>query len=541
MMKKKSIALLLALTMLAGLFAGCSGEKESDGTSLTVGVGAQFTTFDPGLNTETINTYVTQHMWASLFARDNDGVLQPDLAESYTVSEDGLTYTVTLKEGLKWSDGEDLVAEDFVYAIKRNLTYGAENAWATNDLIKYIDGAAEYANNSDLEASDLTDFTGVEAPDDRTIVYHLLKPCAFFPTVMSGRVFMPLREDFVEPHGSEWAFEPGYPTVGPYVLEECNEIEKAVVVKNENYYDADSVKIEKITFLVMTDQDAQEAAFKTGDLDVALGVRESVMDTYENPEDTWEVPSVSVYFIALNSGETGPEALKDVNVRRALALSIDKAAIAENLGALYRPINGYVPTGIEGADGDFRAEGDAQEKFLEYNPEEAKELLAEAGYDESNPLTLKYKYSDSAVHADIAQLLQQQWKSVGIEVEIEVVESGVFYDQIDNGNFEMARYGYMGATDASAYLDLWTTTMQIVPAVNDPAYDQMVEDASWIVDHTEYMEALHAAERYLVEEMVYIIPLFDYGSAALVDSAIDGIICAPGNVPYFGEVTFAAE
>lgn len=542
-MKKKSIALLLVFAMAVSMLAGCSksGKKDGDSVELTVGLGAQFTTLDPGLNTETVNSYVLAHTVATLFDKDDDGVLQNDLADGYEVSEDGLTYTVTLKDGLKWSDGEDLTAEDFVYAVKRNLTYGAENAWATNDLVKYIEGAADYANNSDLEASDLTDFTGVEALDEKTIVYHLIKPCAFFPTILASYVFAPLREDFIEPHGSEWAFEGGYPSCGAYILEECNENEKAVVVKNDNYYDAENITVDKITFMVMTDQDAQEAAFKTGKLDAALGVKTTVIDSYEVPEDVWKIPSVSVYFIVLNSGETGPEELKDVNIRRALAISLDKAAMSEVLGDLYPPINGYVPSGMQGATKDFREEGDEKEKFLEYDLDEAKKLLAEAGYDESNPLHLTYKYSDSSLHADIAQLLQEQWKKAGIVVDLEVVESGVFYDQIDNGDFQMSRYGYMGSTDPSAYLDLWTKGMQIVPAVDDDAYDQMLDDASWIVDPTEYYEALHEAERYLVQEQVYIIPLFDYGSVALLDHTIGNVTCAPGSVPFYGYATFEAE
>ncbi len=556
-MKKNGIALLLAFSMLTGALTGCSsgggssstgstggssgaetGAESAESVELTVAIDAQFTTLDPGLNTETVNSYVLEHTCAGLFKKDETGAVIPDLAEDYTVSEDGLTYTVTLKDGLQWSDGEALVADDFVYAIKRNLTYGAENAWSTNYLVKFIEGAAEYANNSDLEASDLTDFTGVEAQDEQTIVYHLTKPCAFFTTLLKTQVFMPLREDFVEAHGSEWALEGGYPSVGAYILEECNENEKAVIVKNDRYYDAENVTVDKITFLVMMDPDAEEASFQIGDLDVAIGVNTTIADSYEDQDSVWVLPSVAVYFVAINSGETGPEVLKDVNVRRALALSIDKEAISANLGKLYPPIHGYVPSGMQGAEKDFRVESDEKEKFLEYDLEEAKRLLADAGYNESNPLHLKYKYSDSSLHADIAQLLQQQWKNAGIEVDLEVVESGVFYDQIDNGNFELSRYGYSDAIDPSYYLDLWTRSMQIVAAVDDPAFDQMVEDASYIVDLTEYMEALHDAEHYLIQDMVYLIPLFDYGDVALRDANLEGIVCAPGGQPNYSTAYF---
>lgn len=539
---KKGIALLLSVAMAFTMMMGC-GKKDSGEngkTELTVGVGAQFTTMDPGLNTEVVNSYVLNHTSAGLFTVDEKGTVLGKLAEDYEVSEDGLTYTVTLKDGLKWSDGQDLVASDFVFGVKRNLTYGAENAWAVYYLGKYLDGASEYMCNSELEAADLADWNGVEATDDKTLVYHLTSPCAFFPRLLTSGVFEPLREDVVDAHSSEWAFGEGYPTCGPYTLESINENEKAVVVKNENYFDADSITVDKITFLVMTDADAQTAAFKTGDLDCALGVNANITQAYEDQDAVWKLPSAAVYFVAMNSGETGPEELKDVNVRRALALAIDKEAIAGNLGDLYSAIYGYVPHGLSGVSGDYRDEGDALGKMLEYDPDEAKALLAEAGYSESNPLSLIYKYSDSQLHADVAQLLQEQWKAVGINVELEVVESGVFYDQLDNGNFELARYGYVSATDASVYLDLWTTGQQIVAAVDDEKFDQMVADAAYITDPAEYYDALHEAESYLVEEMVYIIPLFNYGDAGLLSTDIEGEYCSNGSsAPFFGYCTFA--
>lgn len=538
-MKKKSVALLLTAALVLGTaLTGCSGksENETNGSSLTVGVGAQFTTLDPGLNTEVVNSYVLRHTGAGLFVKDDEGNVMEDLADSYTVSDDGLTYTVTLKDGLEWSDGEPLTAYHFEYAVKRNLVYGGENAWAINDPCKYLVGASEIGGNSDLEVEDLDDFEGVKALDDKTIEYNLKKPCAFFTSLLLDQVFFPLREDFIDVHSSDWAMDGGYPSVGPYKVVECSDIEKCVIEKNDKYYKADEVTIDKITFMVMTDVDAQEAAFKTGELDVALGVKDTVVESYENPDEVWLLPSVSVYFIALNSGETGPEALHDVNVRKALALALDKEAMSTKMGPLYPAINGYIPSGMQGVSDDFRAESDAEGKMLEYNPEEAKKLLAEAGYDESNPLKITYKYSDSSTHSDIAQLLEQEWKKIGVNVELQVVESGVFYDQLDNGDFETARYGYVGATDPSSYLDIWTKSMQIVPAVADDNYDKMVDDASYIVDRAEYMEKLHEIEHYLVEENAYVIPLFDYGSAGLVKENVSNLHCAPGGQPYYGNV-----
>lgn len=566
-MKKKVLSAVLAASMCMSFLAGCgnsgsgdsgssqSGEtsketskeasKEADTSaaekeagepvSVTVGVAQQFTTLDPGLSTETVNRFALAHMYAGLYKKIEDGSVVPDLAAGEPeVSEDGLTYTIKLKDGLVWSDGEPITAQDFVFAVNRNLTYGAENGFVTDKMVRYLEGAEEHLADTEVDLETFS-FAGVEALDDQTIVYHLKTPCAFFTGLLCSGGWTPLREDVAEAGFSEWAVEPGYPVTGAYVLDYCNENEKVVLKKNENFYDAENVTVDEITFQVMPDMDAQAAAFKTGDLDAALAINASIVATYENQNELWNRPQQSVYSIDLNSGEKGPEALKDVNVRRALAIAINREEIVKaiNAGDFYTPLYGYVPHGMKGAEGDFREEGDAKQVYQQYDPEKAKELLKEAGYDESNPLTLKYKYSNNSIHADVAQMLEQMWKAVGINVELEVVESGVFYDQIDQGDFDLARYGLSCSNDPSEFLNQWTQAMQPVAAVADDSYDQMMTDVAKIVDRTEYMNKLHEIETYLVEEQVYVIPLFDFNEPALKKENLKGVYMTPGDVPIY--------
>ncbi len=562
-MKKKVLSAVLAASMCMSFLAGCgnsgsgdsgssqSGEtsketsKEADTSaaekgdgepvSITVGVGQQFTTLDPGLSTETVNRFALAHMYAGLYKKLEDGSVVPDLAAGEPeISEDGLTYTIKLKDGLVWSDGEPITAQDFVFGVNRNLTYGAENGFVTDKMVRYLEGAEEHLADTEVDLETFS-FAGVEALDDTTVVYHLKTPCAFFTGLLCGGGFLPLREDVAEAGFSEWAVEPGYPVTGAYVLDYCNENEKVVLTKNESFYDAENVTVDEITFQVMPDMDAQAAAFKTGDLDAALAISASIVSTYENQNELWNRPQQSVYSIDLNSGEKGPEALKDVNVRRALAISINRDEIVKaiNAGNFYTPLYGYVPFGMKGAEDDFRKEGDAKQLYQAYDPEKAKELLKEAGYDESNPLTLKYKYSNNSIHADVAQMLEQMWKAVGVNVELEVVESGVFYDQIDQGDFEMARYALMCTNDPSEFLNQWTQAMQPVAAVADDTYDQMMTDVTKIVDRTEYMNKLHEIETYLVEEQVYVIPLFDFNEPALKKENLKGVYMTPGDVPIY--------
>ncbi|MDR1438853.1 MAG: peptide ABC transporter substrate-binding protein [Clostridiales bacterium] len=570
---KKFIALLASLALLIGAAGACSPQAQdgaattanagattanaeatsasegaatapaapaSEGTSMTVAVDSQFTTLDPGLNTEVVNNYAINHMYAGLFEKDEQNNAVNDLCESYEISPDGMAFTFKLRGDAVWSDGVPVTAGDFVYSYLRALSYGPDNAWAVNNLTTFVEGASEY-NARALESGESFDCTtedasgvGIKALDDRTLEIRLKRPCPYFTGLLSANVWLPVREDFAPQHESLWAFEPGYPTNGAYTLASCNENEQCVLARNPSYARAGEVLMGEITLRVMTDGGAAALAFQSGELDVALTVATETAVSYEGTDNLWVKPQCANYFLAINSGETGPEWAKNVALRRALALAIDKAALVEVLGGtlFYRPIDGYVPPGLNGVGGDFRAEGDADGFTLKYDPDQAKALLAAEGYSESNPLRITYKYSNSGIHGDVATMLQPMWKAVGVEAEFEAVESGVFYDQLDAGDFEISRYGYVASDDAIQYLELWTTAIQVVAAVNDAAFDKMVADAGMLSDPAAYYTALHAAEDYLVEENVYVIPLFDYTSPALVRTGLSGFRSLGGNVNF---------
>ena len=532
---KKLLAVLVCLMMVFASMAAMADESP-----LTVAISSAFTTLDPALNTEVVNNYVLSHIYAGLFKPDEGNNPTNVLCDSYTVSEDGLTYTFKLVEGATWSDGVAITANDFVYSYLRALSYGADNAWAINDMITYIEGAKEYSEHA-LEVGESFDCTvedassvGIKALDDYTLEIKLHTPLPYLTKLMGSNVWIPVRQDFAPQHESLWAFEPGYPTSGPYTLVSVSENEGAELVKSETYFKADEVKLGAISYVVMPDPSSQAFAYQTGEIDIAMAVSPETALTYAETENLWLMPQCSNYFLAINSGSTGPEWAHNVNLRRAVALAIDKDTLVELLGGamLYPPLNGYVPTGVSGIADDFRAEGDADGYTVKYDPEQAKALLAEAGYDASNPLKITYKYSNNSIHGDVATALQAMWAAVGIDATFEAVEAGVFYDQLDAGDFEISRYGYVASDDAKQYLDLWTTSIQVVAAVDDPVFDQMIIDAGKLVDPAEYYAALHAAEDYLVEENVYVIPLFNYTTPVLVQSGITGYRSLGGTVNF---------
>ena len=547
-MMKRARAILLAAVMVMGLFASMTpASAQASGSELTVAVGYQFTTFDPALNTEISNSYVLTHLYSGLFRKGPEGEVINDLCERYEVTEDGLVYTFHLVPDALWSDGMPVSAYDFEYSYLRTLSYGVENAWAINDFVNFIEGAEEYsaAALAAGESFDCTkadhDSVGIRALDNTTLVLTLKTPCVYLTGLMvSSSVWLPVRVDYAVQHDSMWAFDGGYPTNGAYTLTACNETEKAVLTKNEKYRFAGDVTMDTITFLCMADEDAQAMAYRTEEIDVALGISTETAVSYEGSDELWLMPQPSNYFLAINSGSTGPEWAKDVNVRRALALAINKDAVVSVLGGqlFYPVLNGYVPDGIAGVEDSFRNEGDADGYTLVYDPAQAMALLADAGYDASHPLHIVYKYTNSGIHSNVATMLQQMWKAVGVDVECRGVESAAFYDQLDQGDFEIARYGYGAVDNAIQYLELWTIGRQVVPAVEVPEFDQMLADARELADPVEFNNALHAAEDYLVEENVYVIPLFNFNTPALVQPYVHGCTMA-GIYPYFAFVTLS--
>ena len=534
---KKFASLLLAFAMTVGMLTGCGGDSGTSSTGeapaqeVTVAISSTFATLDPALISTTHMAHVYGNMGSNFYRTDANGVLQYDLGENMEKSEDGLTYTFTIKEGLKWSDGEPLTAEHFVYGIKRAIGYGPDNAYTKKNLVNFIAGAEEAANAA-MDVADMTN-VGVTALDDTTFQVTLSTPCPYFERIFSGNVTSPMRPDFALEHDSSWSVNGTYPSSGPMVLESISPEEEAVLVKNENYWDAENVTLEKATFVVMTDSTAQVNAFRTGDIDIAMSVPSEVATNAEyEPNIVMPEKYVSNYFVLINSGPKAQvEALKDENVRKALALAIDKDTMLNILGGKANVrLDGYIPYGFEGVDGnDFRDE----KSYGEFNLEEAKALMEAASYNENNHLKFEYLYSNSQFHADVAQILQQMWSQIYVDVELKSIEMGVFYDYIDNGDFTTCRYANNDSTDPLSYFQLFTTDSQIdgCQAITDPVLDQMVEEAYQIIDHDEYIAKLHEIEDYFVEEKQYVIPLLTQNSVVLVQDGIEGLWLTVGGSP----------
>lgn len=533
---KKIISIAASFLMAVTVLTGCGGggdDKAAKKDEVRVAIGGDAAYLDPAIVDDSITANILNQMYDGLYQLDKEGNTVPVLAEGDPeVSEDGLTYTVKLKKGIKWSDGEELTANDFVYAWKRATAIGVGKAYYSAFISNYIAGAVD--GQPIEEAKDF----GAKALDDYTIEIKLKARTPYFDALLTQTVYYPVRQDFIEDGGfdpleSAWSDEANYPTDGAFVATEINSKSKIVLEKNKEYWDADAVKLNTISFTVMTDMDAETNGFQTGELDFATLVNpQTVLGDEELKKDAYIIdPYIINYYVLINAGQDNTvEALKNPEIRKAMSEAIDRKDIVDayGYGEWSYELYGLIPKGIPGATGDFREEADAEQPYVKTDLEDAKALMEKNGYNADNRLELTYKYNELAGHKDVAQALQAAFKNIYIDLTLVGSEKEVFFTERDQSDFELARHA-MSADyiDPMAYLSMYYGFDLAANTVDDATYEKMVDEANAEADPTVRMEKLHAAEKYLVMDNNYIIPLIGYSEPILKDPALEGVESSP--------------
>lgn len=448
-----------------------------DNTTLRINLASEPDKLDPALNTTVDGACLVVNSFEGLCAYNADGELELALADSYEVSEDNLTYTFTMKDGLLWSDGSELTAKDFEYSWKRaaDPNTAADYAYMFDVIAKTEDGAL------DITASE----------DGKTLTINLVAPCVYFLDLCAFPAYYPVPQASVEAaegweeNPGTWAQEAGFVTNGAYTLESWAHEESMVYVKNPNYYRADEVKIEKIEYMLSADDTAIFAAYNAGDLDFADTVpTDEIQNLLDNPE-FHIIDNLGTYYVSFNvnsplfEGKTPEQANA---MRRALSLLIDRDYIVENVGQTGQiPANTFIPAGmLDGNGSEFRVNDDAytypSEEAVGYydasydaydaNLEEAIALLEEAGYEftedgmlsEETPLNMTYITNEGTAHVAIAESLQQDFAAIGANLIIETNEWNVFLNERKAGNFDICRNGWLADfNDPINMLEMWTT------------------------------------------------------------------------------------
>jgi oligopeptide transport system substrate-binding protein len=430
-------------------------------------------------------------------------------AKSHEVSDDMTTWTFHLREEAKWNDGTPVTAADYLNTITRALNPETQSNYASSLFV--VEGCeAAYKGEGSI------DDIGVRAPDDHTLIFTLTAPCAYFLDLIKTPVFMPSKHDTATSANPNWDKNPAANfSNAPFHMTEYVAEQLYVFAKNENYYDADRVKLDTITYKIISDVQAKISAYKTGELDSLGGLPSYIKDEYDGKPDLTETAMKHTTFILPN---INIKPLDDARVREALALAIERGKVAAILGSTYDGTTSFVAKYmVSKATGEWFSE-EKPPLFTE-NIEEARRLLAEAGYpDGAGFPTVKLNYPADEVSANMVQAVQAQWKeNLGINVELVSMEYQVCVSERRAGNFEMTRHSWTADfNDPVNYLEMYTTASQFNDIHwSNPEYDALIEASDSEADIVKRMDLLHEAEKILVTDNFCVIPIYTYTNVGL--------------------------
>ena len=524
-----------------------SGTASSAGSStgsvstagFTVQYGSNPETLDPALNSAVDggNTIITVFETLLIINENNEAV--PGQAESWTTSEDGLTWTFTMRDGLKWSDGTDLNAKDFEYSFKRMADPDTAAPYAETCL-GMIEGFEEAAGFPDADGNPTVepnlDALNVKASDDgKTLTIVLAYPCSYFDKIVAFAAMSPVQKATVEANGDAWCTSPDtYVCNGPFMITEWTPSERIVLTKNPNYvggWDSSKIVSESITLLLLEDSSASFAAYNSGEAVLIKDVPTDEIPSLTKAEDGGDFyvdTILGTYYVSLNLKR---DAFKDAKVRKALALAIDRDYVANTImQGTYSTADSIVGPGIVDEQGYFHDNGNAPYISADYeaNLAEAKKLLAEAGYPngEGYP-TIEYSCNDAGYHVPLAEYLQQAWGDLGITLTISKMEWSSFTAARRAGEYDVARNGWvMDYNDPSNMVEMFCTDNGNNDGkYSNPDFDAAIE-ASKVADAAEHFAQLHKAEDILMEDMG-CIPVAYYNDFWLQSPALKGTWHSP--------------
>ncbi len=550
-MKKRVAALFLAAVMVVSVTAcgNSSGEEsatpsesteeaagtgddataESDGGAastgekvLSVQIGPNPETLDPALNSAVDGGNMILHTFECLLTVDEEGKLAPGQAESWEVSEDGLTWTFHLRDGLKWSDGSDLTANDFVYSWQRVCDPNTAAPYAET-VLSMVEGYEEAI------AGDITKLN-VVAVDDTTLEVHLTSACSYFGSLAAFATLSPVQQATIEANGDAWAVDAStYISNGSFYISEWVPGSYIMCTKNPNYWNADAVKLDAIKFNLIEDANASYSAYQTGEVLFIKDVPTEEIPSLEGNPEFYVDPIIGTYYLSLN---TQKAPFDDANVRKALSLAIDREYVAGTLmQGTYSAASNFMGPGWIDTDGSqFMDNANGGQPYIditnhEANVEEAKRLLAEAGYPDGEGFpAITYSTNDTGYHKVVAEYLQQAWAELGITLDVDIVEWASFTPMRRNGDYEASRNGWVGDySDPSNMLDLlYSTNGNNDGKFNNKDYDAAMDISRTTLDAAERSEALHKAEDILMNE-AGCIPVAYYNDFWLQSSKITGM------------------
>lgn len=502
-----------ALTAI--LLTGCadpgSGETD-DRNAIRRGNVGDVTTLDPAIVEETHSFNVLFDIYEGLVAVSESGQIIPGVAESWTVSEDGLVYTFKLRDDAKWSNGEAVTALDFVRSLQRVA--------AATTLSTYSSLLSPIENFDDVRAGRIDpEQLSVFADADGQLIIRLGEVCPYFLQLMSMPVALPVYG--TDPTPEQFKDPRQFVGNGAYIVEKRVLGHSIVLRRNPHYWDAESVRTDKIEYFAIVDELAEFNRYRAGELDVTASVPAGHLEKArrEFPDHVRIAPTLALYYMAFDTTEPP---FDDARLRKALSMSINRQQLVTLLGRGETPAKNVIPPGIANYAGGVSMQ--PQTSFAN-QLSLARELYADAGYGEERPLDLRLVYDAGSVHETIALAVSAMWEdSLGVRVELDKREWKYFLEtRSQRSDWDVMRFAWFGDfNDPSTFLDIFRSDSdQNLSGYANADYDEALSTANRSTDPANRSALLRDAEARLLDDLP-IAPLYFYVSKRLVNPRIGG-------------------
>jgi oligopeptide transport system substrate-binding protein len=518
-------ASLLGTAGCGSVFGG--GQKSGGGGgggngTISINLQDSIRDLDSTTTTDEVSFNILVNVIEGLYRLDENARPVPAQAEDVQLSEDGLTYTFTLRNGIEWSNGDPVKSQDFRFAWLRALNpdTGSQYAYIISTFVK---GATEY-NAGDGSAEDVA----IEAPDEKTLRVELVSPSPFWLGLTAFPSYLPQNQNFVEQQGEKYAQNADALLYnGPYTLTDFSPTEGVTLVKNDGYWDKANVDIPRVEGRIVKEVETAVNLHEAGDLDVTEITQEYV-DEYRDSPDFQQATEFATYYLGFNEAL---EIFQNPNIRKAFMMGFDrKSMVNKIINDGSKAATGMVSDGIAGPGKQtFReAEGPTVPDF---DPEEARRLyqqgLQEVGGEEPTIELLSYETSTAR---DVATFLQSQFEdNLGAKINVKIQPFDRKLELEANGEFQMSFQGW-GAdyNDPMTFLDLWESESPFnTGGYKNERYDQLIDQAQTETDSDRRMDLLMEAERLLIMKDAGVVPMFFQGTTRLIEPFIKNFVYQP--------------
>ena len=538
---KKAVKSVLAAVLAASLIGatGCSSftggtaggtaGETSDGqsassapakTSITLYLPNEIPTVNQFAASDNIAFAVLNNISEGLYRLDADDQPQPALAESVAVSDDKLTYTFTLRDGLQWSNGDPLTSSDFKFAWLKQMTTEATNNYAFI-MTDYIVNGLEYS-----EGNAKADDVGLQTPDDKTLVVKLKNPTPYFLYLTTFVPYFPQNEKFVTAQDKDFGLDETHLLYsGPFTISQYDPASGVTLTKNDKYWDAANVKLSSITIKIIKEQSTALNLYKAGQLD-RVELSSADVPSYKDSSEFSTNTIFRTQFLQINTTADGT---KNVNIRKALGYAVDNDLLANTiLNNGSAPANGVVP-GVMSSGITGKKFGDVQEKLKTFDPEKAKEYWKKGVEELGKEPQLSIVMDDDTETKDVGTFLQSQFKqNLGIDVKLDSKTKEARRTLMKSSDYQLGINAW-GADydDPMTYLQLWadhTVNNGFRGNFVDSTYDNPVNQSKTETDTEKRAKLMADAEQYLIDDQAVLVPLYYMGSAYLIKPNVKNLV-----------------